>query len=243
MKLENSMHEFLIVTGIVIVYFAIAASVGLACHHFLKIPKEIFRKILHGILLLSFLIFIFGFTVWWKAVLLAVVFAAVVYPILIFFERFKLYSELTTERKSGELKRSLLWVFGMFAVVTAVCWGWFGDRYLVLAVIYAWGFGDAAAALIGKRWGTHRIKWKLADEKKSVEGSLAMFVTAYITVMVILVCRGQINVAGLILIPILCAMVATIAEMVSHDGIDTVICPVAVMAVLLPLIYLFGGLV
>ena len=42
-----------------------------------------------------------------------------------------------------------------------------------LASIYAWGVDDALVALIGKKFGKHKIKWKLADGKKSVEGSLA----------------------------------------------------------------------
>lgn len=47
-------------------------------------------------------------------------FAVVVYPILVFFERFPGFSRLTTERSRGELKHSLLLVFSMFALVTAV---------------------------------------------------------------------------------------------------------------------------
>lgn len=235
------MQGFLIGTGWVLLYYLIAAGTALTCRFFFKIPDEIFRKTLHSILLLSFLVFIIAFETWWMAVVLAIVFAIVVYPILAFFERFKGYSELTTERKSGELKTSLLLVFGMFSVIATICWGWLEDKYLVLTSIYAWGFGDAMAALVGKRFGKHKIAWKYTDGKKSVEGSTAMFITSFISVVIILVCRGQMNAVSYILISVIVAFVSTLAELFSKNGLDTVICPVSAMAVLLPLIFMFGG--
>ena len=235
------MYEFITGTGQVLIYFVVAASVALLSRFFFKIPNEIFRKILHTILLASFLFFVFGFETWWMAVVLAVAFAIVVYPILAFFERFKGYSSLTTERKSGELKASLLLVFGMFAAVATVCWGWLGDKYLALAALYAWGFGDAAAALIGKYFGKHKLKFKFLDGKKSVEGSLAMFSTSFVSVVVILVCRGNMPLVVCILISAIVAFVSTIAELYSRNGLDTVICPLSAMVVLLPLVYVCGG--
>lgn len=235
------MQEFWIGTGWVLLYYLIAAGTALTCRFFLKIPDEIFRKTLHGILLGSFFVFVFVFEKWWMAVVLAIAFAIVVYPILAFFERFKGYSQLTTERKSGELKTSLLLVFGMFAVIATICWGWLGDKYLVLASIYAWGFGDAMAALVGKRFGKHKITWKLSDGKKSVEGSTAMFITSFISVAIILACRGQMNIVAYILIAIVVALVSSIAELCSKNGMDTVICPLSAMVVLLPLVFVFGG--
>lgn len=235
------MQEFMMGTGWVLLYYIVAASTALLCRFFFKIPDEVFRKTLHGILLGSFFVLIFVFEKWWMAVVLAIAFAIVVYPILAFFERFKGYSQLTTERKSGELKTSLLLVFGMFAVIATICWGWLGDKYLVLASIYAWGFGDALAALIGKRFGKHKIKWKLTDGKKSVEGSMAMFLTSFVSVAIILACRGQMNIFAYVFTALVVALVSSIAELCSKNGMDTVICPLSAMVVLLPLVYVFGG--
>ena len=64
---------------------------------------------------------------------------------------------LTSERSPGELRKSLCALCLMFMLVTAVCWGWLGERRLALAAIFAWGPGDAAAALIGKRYGKTRL--------------------------------------------------------------------------------------
>lgn len=225
-----------------IIYFVLMASLALGCRALIKIPDELFRKILHCILLGSLVVFVFCYDEWWASALSALIFALVVYPILALFERFKSYSQLTTERKKGELKQSLLLVFGMFALVIAVCWGALGDRLLVLASIYAWGFGDAAAALVGKRWGRHKIHLRHADSHKSVEGSAAMFAVSLASLALILGLRGGMGPAGHILVPIAVALVSTLAELCSKDGRDTVICPLAAMAALLPLVHIFGGL-
>lgn len=235
------MQELLEGTKAVLIYFAIAASTALGARLLIRIPDELFRKILHCILLGSLPVFLFSFHTWWLAALEAVGFAVIVYPLLAFLDRFPLFEKLTTERKHGELQHSLLLVFGMFALVMAVCWGWLNDRYLAMASIFAWGFGDAAAALVGKPFGKHKITWKYTDGKKSFEGSGAMFLTALITVTGILLLRGGLSPAGYLLIPPAVALTATAAELYSKNGNDTVICPLCAMAALLPLVAAFGG--
>ena len=128
-----------------LIYFAIAASTALVSRALITIPDELFRKILHFILLGSLLVFVFAFDVWWISALSSLAFAIVVYPLLALAEHIKGFSRLTTERKAGELKHSLLLVFSMFALVISICWGWLGDRWLAVISVYAWGFGDAAA--------------------------------------------------------------------------------------------------
>lgn len=237
------MQELISGTIIILLYFIAAASIALVSRLFIDIPHELFRKILHCILLGALFLFVIAFRTWWIAALVAVGFAVVVYPILLFFEHFQTFSELTTERKKGELKASLLLVFFMFAIVVTVCWGLFSDKYLVLTSVSAWGFGDAAAAIIGKRFGKHIITWKYTDGKKTFEGSAAMFIASLISVAVILIIRGNLPIVGYAVIPVVVALVSTFAELYSVKGMDTVICPVAAMIVLLPLVYLFGGLV
>lgn len=236
------MLEVLQGTGSIIIYFVIAAGCALGSRCLIKIQDELFRKILHCILLGSLFMFTFAYEKWWISALAAIIFAVVVYPVLAFFEHFKNFSKLTTERKKGELKSSLLLVFFMFATIIAICWGWLGDKYLALASIYAWGFGDAAAALVGKKFGKHKIKWKYTDGKKSMEGSLAMFLTSFLSVMIILGFRGGLGIVGIIVVSCVTAVISMLAELYSQNGMDTVICPISAMAVLLPLVYLFGGL-
>ena len=234
------MQQILQGTGSIILYFVIAAGGAIGSRFLIKIPNELFRKILHCILLGSLFMFTFAYGEWWISALAAVIFEIIVYPLLIVLERFKNFSEITTERKKGELKNSLLLVFTMYAVVVSICWGWLGDKYLALAAIYAWGFGDAVAALIGKKFGKHKIKWKCTDGKKSMEGSFSMFLVSFISVMIILSYRGGINMAGVIVISLVTALVSMFSELCSKNGNDTVICPMSAMIILIPLVYLFG---
>ena len=154
--------------------------------------------------------------------------------------KYQCFLFFVNERKKGEFKSSMVFAVGMMAFSTAVCWGLFGDKYLVLASIYAWGIGDALAALIGKRFGKHKIKWKLADGKKSVEGSLAMFLCAFASVFFVLLFRGGMGIVLCAVIAVLAAFVCTITEMCTKNGLDTVVCPVSAMVVIIPLTLLIG---
>ena len=233
----------LILTGMgtICLYFIPMASLALALRFLIKIPDELFRKLLHFILLGAFPVFLFAIESWWAAALAAVIFAVAVYPILALLEHLKAYSSFTTERKKGELKTSLLLVFGMFAAVITVCCGWLKDPWLALASVYAWGVGDAFAAIIGKKYGKHKLHWKYIDGKKSAEGSGAMFLTSAASVAVILLLRGGLSLEGYVIIPLVTAAVSAAVELYSKNGMDTVFCPLASMCVLIPLFQLFGG--
>lgn len=235
------MNEFLSGTGYLLIYFIVLASLAVVLRLLTRVPDEVFRKLLHGILLGSLLVWVLAFKTWWISVLSVVVFETAVYPILMVAERIKGYSRLLTERKSGELKRSLLIVFTMFAVVLSVCWGWLGDKLLVLASVYAWGFGDAAAALVGKRFGKHPLEGKHIEGRKSVEGTVAMFLVSLVSVFVILLLRGGLNWLPVLLVAVVTAGVSATVELFSMRGNDTIFCPLAAMAVMLPLLHLLGG--
>ena len=235
------MNELLLSSAKLILFLVLAASVAFTCRFFFTIPDEVFRKSLHMLFQAAYIPFAFAFSVWWHSVLVLLVLGIAVYPILVFFERFKCYTAMTTQRREGEFKQSLLLAFSMLIVVILVCWGWLGDRYLVLASMYAWGIGDAFAALVGKKFGRHKIRLKYADHRKSVEGSLAMFVTSAIAVCVVLLLRGGLHPAGYAVIPAAAAGVATLVEMHTKGGYDTITCPSAAMLVILPLTAVFGG--
>jgi dolichol kinase len=78
---------------------------------------------------------------------------------------------------------------------------------------------------------------------KSAEGSTAMYVLSFVTVCIILMCRGGMDLAEYILISAIVAFVSMLAELYSKNGIDTIICPVCAMFALLFMLYVTGGLV
>ena len=229
------MQQFIYGTGITLLYIVVAAGIMLLARMLFTIPDELFRKILHFILLGAYIPLVFAFETWWMAAAFAASLVVILFPVLLLAEKIPMFSSFVNERKKGEFRSSMVLAVGMMAFSVTICWGLFGDKYLVLASIYAWGVGDAFAALVGKRFGKHKIKWKLADGKKSVEGSVAMFLCALTSVFSVLVVRGGIDFVICAVIAVLAALVCTISEMCTKNGLDTVVCPVSAMAVIIPL--------
>lgn len=235
------MTEFWAGLGIVCIYFIICAVSAVLLRLLLPVPREVFRKTLHLILLGSLPVWICAYDTWWMAALSSLLFAAVVWPILAMAERLPGYADLLTERKHGEIKNSLLIVFAMFAAVITLCWGWQGDKLLAVAAVFAWGFGDAAAALIGKRFGRHCLTGRHIEGRKSLEGTIAMFAVSFVSVLAVLLFRGGLPWYGYMITAYATAAVSAIVELYSMNGNDTITCPLAATVVLLPLIHLFGG--
>ena len=229
------MPQFIYGTGITLLYIVVAAGIMLLARMLFTIPDELFRKILHFILLGAYIPLVFAFETWWMAAAFAASLVVILFPVLLLAEKIPMFSSFVNERKKGEFRSSMVLAVGMMAFSVTICWGLFGDKYLVLASIYAWGVGDAFAALVGKRFGKHKIKWKLADGKKSIEGSVAMFLCALTSVFSVLVVRGGIDFVMCAVIAVLAALVCTISEMCTKNGLDTVVCPVSAMAVIIPL--------
>jgi len=235
-------REFLAGFGCLIEYYLVCAVCLLLVRRFFEVPTEIFRKALHFVLLCSLFVFLFSFQTWWVSAFAAVAFAAFVFPILAVGEKIKGFSELLTERKKGELKRSLIIVFGMFAVMICVCWGWLDDIWLLLACIFAWGFGDAAAALVGKRFGRHCLEGRLIEGRKSVEGTFAMFAVSFFTVAAILFVRGGLPWYGCVAIALFSAAGCAATELYTLGGFDTITCPFAAAAIIIPSLFFWNGL-
>lgn len=90
------------------------------------------------------------------------------------------YRWLDTMEEDGEGSPGTIYFPLIFAVLILVFWN-LGSRAAMVAGIYAMGFGDAAASVIGRRWGKHT--YHLLGVRKSYEGSLAMFVFAFVGIL------------------------------------------------------------
>ena len=235
------MQELITGARAVCAYLIPAAAVMLSARKIIKIPDELFRKLLHFILLGLYIPFVFVFKTWWIAVSFAIVLIVIIYPILMFAGKIPAFSSFVNERKKGEFKSSMVLAIGMIALSITICWGIFNDKYLVLACVYAWGIGDAFAALVGKRFGKHKIRWQYADPHKSVEGSLTMFTLSVFSVYTVLMLRGELTVLACVLIALIAAAVCTVFELCTNNGLDTVTCPAAAMLVMIPLVRILGG--
>ena len=156
-----------------------------------KIPSYVFRKLLHFVAFTCVSLMILSAKCWGAAALTSVLIAAAIYPILSALENAAWYGKLFVQKSPGEIKKSLLLLFFMFAALVAVSWGAFGKPVLAAAAILMWGTGDAAAALVGIPYGRHKVRSRFTDGKKSWEGSLAMLAVSFAGGMLVLSAVGK----------------------------------------------------
>lgn len=110
---------------------------------------------------------------------------------------------------------------GEFAFVAGVAVAFavaHGDVAAYTAAILALTFGDAAAALVGRRFGRHR--YTVGRARKSVEGSCAFFAVAAIVCALVPGATGFAAVAAF-------ALATTLAEAFGADGLDNAAIPIA----------------
>lgn len=108
-----------------------------------------------------------------------------------------------------------------------------GDNALIaVAGVMAMTWGDALAALIGRRWGKHQ--YQIGNSVRSWEGSAAMLVASTVAIfLVLLLLPGSrlsplavsISTSKAFLVALISAVVATLAEAVSPYGTDNLSVP------------------
>lgn len=236
------MREFLIGTAILLGYdLVVVFALPLAVRAFTPLPLEVVRKMQHVAYALSVFLLLGLVERWYVAVAAAAVLPLVAAPVLAVWERHPSYRRLLTDRAAaggggGELRRQMAYVQIAFAVLIAVFWGGLGPdwRPLVAAAAMLWGFGDAAAALVGTLLGRHRVRHRAIEGAKTYEGTAAMIaVGAAATFATLLLYGGApwwISLAAAALV----APIAGVVELFSRRGIDTLTVPFASAAALAP---------
>jgi phytol kinase len=109
----------------------------------------------------------------------------------------------------------------VFAGLILILWP-HGARAASVAGLYAMGFGDAAASIVGQRWGRHR--YRIAGATKSWEGSLAFFIVSFVAIYL---GTRLLSPHPSIWLPSLgAALLATLAEAPAGHGLDNLTVPV-----------------
>ncbi len=206
---------------------------------FKNFPRDIFRKLLHLIAFSSLVEMTIVADTWYYAALSSILFATVVYPLLLVFEKKKWYSDLFIEKKNGEVKKSLIELFGMYSALSLFCWGIFKRPDFLCCAVLMWGVGDASASIVGRRLGKHKVDIPFADRNKSIEGSTAMLVSAFASGAVGLLLSGNRVWYEIVFYPLITAPVSAYVELVSKDGRDTYTVPTATAVILIALSYIF----
>lgn len=216
----------------------VAASL-VVLHLVARIPREVFRKMLHMAAFTSTPVIMAISRDWRVSVAVLLAFGVVVWPLLALLENRRWYDGLFVQRRTHEVRRSLLILFWGNAALVALCWGWMSAPHVVVASILMWGFGDAAAALIGKRWGRHHTQLPLADPQKTWEGTCAMWAVASVVGTVTLAALGtSAPLSATLAVPT--AAMGAYVELITGGGNDTITVPFAHAAALFALLALLG---
>jgi len=116
----------------------------------------------------------------------------------------------------------------------ALVWLLWGRPHLLVASLMPMTWGDALAAVVGRRIG--RRHYTVAGSTRSLEGSLVMLLTSWVATLVplLLLAPGPVNLAAAMGTAAVTALGAMVVEAVSPWGIDNLTVP-AVSALVLVL--------
>lgn len=211
-----------------------------------KVPTEYVRKTQHVAYSLSVFLLLRLFSAWYLAVAAAFLLVLLAYPLLLIIEKSPRYKKLFVDRTSqgGELRKQLVYVQLTFAILIFVFWGLLGTKwhYVVAVSVMAWGFGDAAAALVGKAFGRQRNLHVFIERAKTFEGTGAMMAAAGLALFLTLLLYAGKPWYVSLLIAVIVAPVCGVVELFSWRGTDTLTVPLSAAALILPLAYLFSFL-
>lgn len=209
-----------------------------------RVPDEIVRKMQHIAYAFSIFLLLRLFSSWYFAILAAFLLVVIAYPALLIIEKFRRYSQFFVDRtaRGGELRKQLIYVQASFALLIFLFWGVLGTdwRYLVATAVMAWGFGDAAAALVGKFFGRKRFVHRFIEGPKTYAGTGAMAIAAALALFfTLLIYAGKPWYVSLI-VAVLVAPVCAVVELFSRSGTDTLTVPLSTAIMVLPLMHLFS---
>ena len=110
--------------------------------------------------------------------------------------------------------------------------GLLSKQMITATAILMWGVGDAAAAIVGIPFGRHKVKIKLADGKKSWEGTISMFLTSFVFGAAFLLFHAHMPAESVMLNCVLGAAAGAATELFSPSEWDTVSVPAVILIVL-----------
>lgn len=205
---------------------------------------ETVRKMQHVLYSLSIFLLLELFSAWYIAIGAASMLLFLGYPALIIVEKSSWYRKTFVDRttKGGELRKQLIFVQLTFAILIFIFWGLLGSNwhYIVAVAVMAWGFGDAAAALVGKAFGRRRFLHYLIDVKKTYEGTGAMIIFAALGIFFTLMAYAGEPWYTSLAVSLIVAPVCGIVELFSRRGTDTFTVPLSAAFLIFPVVNIFA---
>ena len=196
------------------------------------IGDELFRKLMHFTAILITPLCLYFAIDFYIAMLCLFIFAIGGAIGLRLIEKVKSYSSFFVEREKHEIRKSFVSYCNIQACLILVC-GVYGDIGIIYIELMVWALGDTVAALCGKKWGKRHFKCAFADRKKTYVGSASMLIVVLIISFIALLIMYDYSALRVICQSGIIAVMATIAELISKKGRDTITIPVIVSLVCL----------
>jgi len=149
----------------------------------------------------------------------------------VLLERCDWYANLFVQKSKGEVKKSMILIFGMACFMISVCWGLLGRKDLLIASIAMWGMGDAMAAVVGQSVGRHHFSWERV-RRKTYEGTIAMFLASFVVGVVCFWAFSDVEFGFAVFMCLVAAVFGSFVELVSSSELDTITVPCAIAFVL-----------
>ena len=213
-----------VVISFVYVFAILGAAEGL--RRAFRLPVEFTRKVVHiGV----------GMWAWGTAALFTDKWFALIPPAVFVVLNYISYRRTLFAAMEVEDKSNLGTVYFPIAFAAIILLFFDISKPLMVAALMPMTWGDAFAAIVGKRYGRHH--YVLFGSRRSMEGSAAMFVFSLLSAAITSLAFGaQLDVA--IALGLTLALFATIAEAISPIGLDNLLVPASGVLVC----FLFGGL-
>lgn len=204
-----------------LIYLSIFCLVEFLSRRF-KIEAEKTRKFIHifsGIVALSFPFFLEKMS---EVILLTGVF----FLILMAIKKWNIFPSITNvERKTyGSI---------FFPITVLLCFVayHYTENYLAYFLpLLVLSLSDPLASIVGRRWGRRPIP--IRGNKKSFEGSLAFFISAFIFSMISIWAFSSFSLIVLLTLSAFIGLSSALVELISVSGWDNITIPVSIIIVL-----------
>ncbi len=207
---------------IAFVYVAVVLALGEGLRRGLELSVEFTRKFVHVCVGLIAFPLVWLFHTWYWAIIPPLVFIVVNY---VSYRR-----QIFLGMETGEKNQFGTVYFPIsFSVLIALLWS---QPALLVAAVMPMTWGDAFAAILGRRWGAH--PFTLFGQTRSLEGSLVMFAFSFVATLAALLIFAQPFSASLVL-ALFTALAAALVEGISPLGIDNLTVPLVSALVLVVL--------
>lgn len=205
-------------TLILAVCFLLIFTLGELLYHKVKIKAEYTRKFVHassGLLTFTFPTYIVNH---WFVLLLCSSF------LLILLTSLKFNMLKSINAVDRRTRGSILFPFVAYTTfLMAQYYGSFTIFYLPMLIL---ALCDPAAALIGKKWPIFKLKY--FNKNKSLGGSIAFFIMAFVLSMLFLVQVEMLAIMHALITAVVVGLTSTLAELLARNGYDNLSIPYSV---------------